>query len=94
MTYVHNAIRLTARDDLGVPEDLLDRYVDEATTRIYQAWASLGAPVPALTRWSLFPAQFTVRRQIEKLQSDQLSCMRLYEAHSWIPEGSWTFHDH
>ncbi len=65
MTMVHNAMRLAARDDLGVKAKVLDHYTDQVTTEVYKTWEQLGVPVPVLSRRSLLPAQFVVRRQIE-----------------------------
>lgn len=89
MTYVHNAMRVIACEDLGVPAERFDHWTEQGVQSIYAAWRHLGAPIPALGRWRLFPAHRVVQREIERLQRRHRKLQPLYQNHSYLLDEDW-----
>jgi hypothetical protein len=93
--YVHNAIRLTAVDDLGLDGERLDAGLDEITEQEARLWNDLGMRIPALEGPE--DGQTLARiaeREITRLEEAHRRLQPRYAAWSYIPDSVWKEHEY
>jgi hypothetical protein len=93
VTYLHNAIRTTAVDDLDMDVEALDGLLDAATDQADQVWADLGLRVPAINQSTNSAAlASSIAKQIDRLEDAHKRLQPRYSRWSWLPESVWKEH--
>jgi hypothetical protein len=94
-TYVHNALRLGAIDDLGMDETALDMALDSSTDLADRVWADLGMRVPAVEGSVSGPELArVVEREIVRLEEAHKRLQPKYARWLFIPDSIWKEHDY
>lgn len=93
ITYVHSALRLVSRDDLGLDLGRLDNLFDQATGLADQCWSDLGLCVPLLEGSKTGPQLAkAIERHVMNLEEAHKRLQCRYSRWSFIPGSAWKEH--